>query len=230
MKLNVINLGLIDYPAALDLQWRLLTLRQKDLINDVLLLLEHPPVITFGVNGKEANVLVDEEYLCHVGVNVHHTNRGGDVTYHGPGQIVGYPIINLNYHGKDVKDFFWRLEETFITLLNQEYKLKARRSSRNNGVWVGDDKITAIGCAAKRWVTMHGFAVNINTNLEHFKWINPCGITDRGVTSLEKLLGSSQCIETVMSQIVTYFSWLFDFEPELVKKDDLLALIEGCEK
>lgn len=226
MKLNVVKLGLIEYQTALDLQLKVQKLRQQELIEDVIFLLEHPPVITIGAGGKEANILVDKVFLALAGVNVYHTSRGGDVTYHGPGQIVGYPILNLNNHGKDVKSYVRKLEETFIQLLGKEFGLTAERNPAYPGVWVGNDKITALGCSVKKWVTMHGFAFNINTNLEHFKWINPCGITDKGVTSLEKLLGSPQNIDTLMQLVIKYFSALFDFEPEIIDKNEFMKKIE----
>jgi len=226
MILNVVSLGFIDYQTALKLQFDILKLRQAEAIDDVLLLLEHPPVITVGAAGKYDNILVQEEVLNRWGVSVHRVNRGGDVTYHGPGQIVGYPILNLNYHRKDIKDYFWRLEETFIRLLGEEYNLKTERNPTHPGVWVGNNKITALGCAVKRWVTMHGFAFNVNTNLDDYKWINPCGIADRGVTSLEALQGCPQDMETVRGQVIKHFSTMFNLEPEIVNKDKFLRKIE----
>lgn len=226
MRLTVVPLGVVDYQTALKLQFEILKLRQEEVIEDVLLLLEHPPVITVGLAGKYDNILVNEEVLKQYGISVHHINRGGDVTYHGPGQIVGYPILNLNYHRKDIKDYFWRLEETFIRLLDEEYNLTAERNPKYPGVWVGDNKITALGCAVKRWVTMHGFAFNVNTNLKDYKWINPCGITDKGVTSLEVLKGFSQDMELVRQYVVKHFSAMFNLEPEIVEKEQFLRNIE----
>lgn len=226
MKLSVVKLGLIEYQAALDLQMRILKLSQQEAIEDVLLLLEHPPVLTVGVNGKDNNILINEDLLDEMGISVFHSNRGGDVTYHGPGQAVVYPIINLNHFGKDVKDHVRRLEQISIGLMKDEYGLIADRKHGFPGVWVGNDKITAIGCAVKRWVTMHGFAFNVNTNLEHFKWINPCGFTDKGVTSLEKLLGQSQDMDIVMSHIIKHFTALFPIEPEMIDKEVFLRKLE----
>lgn len=226
MKLNIVKLGLIEYRTALDLQLKILKLVQQEAIDDVLLLLEHPPVLTIGINGKENNILVNEDALGVMGVSVIHSNRGGDVTYHGPGQVVVYPILNLNNFGKDVKDYVRRLEETSISLLQEEYGLNADRKSGFPGVWVGNDKITAIGCAVKRWVTMHGFAFNVNTNLEHFKWINPCGFTDKGATSLEKLLGESQDMDRVEELIMKHFTAIFNVEPEMIDKEVFLRKLE----
>lgn len=227
MKLNIVKLGLIEYGTALDLQLKILKLVQQEAIDDVLLLLEHPPVLTIGINGKENNILVNEDALGGMGVSVIHSNRGGDVTYHGPGQVVAYPILNLNHFAKDVKDYVRRLEETSIRLLREEYGLNADRKLGFPGVWVGNDKITAIGCAVKRWVTMHGFAFNVNTNLEHFKWINPCGFTDKGVTTLEKLLGESQDMDRVEELIIKHFTAIFDVEPEMIDKGVFLRKLEG---
>lgn len=226
MKLSIVKLGLIEYQEALDLQWKLLKLSQQEAIQDILLLLEHPPVLTVGINGKDNNILIDEDILGEMGVSIFRSNRGGDVTYHGPGQVVTYPIINLNHFGKDVKDYVRRLEETSISLMKDEYGLAAGRKPGFPGVWVGNDKIIAIGCAVKRWVTMHGFAFNVNTDLEHFRWINPCGFTDKGVTSLEKLLGQPQDMDVVMNHIIKHFTALFHIEPEMIDKKVFLRKLE----
>ncbi|MFZ5752723.1 MAG: lipoyl(octanoyl) transferase LipB [Bacillota bacterium] len=224
MKLLVALLGKMDYKEALSIQEHLLKLRQQDLIEDTLLLLEHPPVLTMGVRGSRSNIIIPEEVLKAQGVNIYQVNRGGDVTYHGPGQIVGYPILDLNKHGRDIPDFFRKIEETFIQLLKEEYGITAGRNSKYPGVWVGEEKITAIGCAVKRWVTMHGFAFNVNTQLEHFRWINPCGITDRGVTSLQKILGYPEELQKVNEQVVRYFCKIFNVQPEIIDKQKLYQI------
>ncbi|MGB7606532.1 MAG: lipoyl(octanoyl) transferase LipB, partial [Lutisporaceae bacterium] len=185
------------------------------------------PVLTIGINGKENNILINEDVLRGMGVRVFCSNRGGDVTYHGPGQLVAYPILNLNHYGKDVKDYVRRLEETSIRLMKVEYGLSADRKPGFPGVWVGNDKITAIGCTVKHWVTMHGFALNVNTNLEHFKWINPCGFADKGVTSLEELLGEAQDMDIVMNHIIKHFTTLFNIEHEIIEKEVFLKKLEG---
>ncbi|QOX65211.1 lipoyl(octanoyl) transferase LipB [Anoxybacterium hadale] len=226
MLLNLVRLGQIDYPDALDLQNRLLKLRQLDLIEDTLLLLEHPPVITVGTAGKDINILANEDFLKSKGVSVHHISRGGDVTYHGPGQLVGYPILNLRQQDKDVKVFFKKLENTFIELLKHEYRIDAGRDPKYPGVWVGNEKITALGCAVKRWVTMHGFAFNINTNLEHFQWINPCGILDKGVTSLQKILGHAQDMEAITEKTAEYFIQQYGYQSNNVERSVFLDQVE----
>ncbi len=225
-ELKVALLGIMDYGEALNIQENLLKLRQQGQITDVMLLLEHPPVLTIGRSGSPSNILLSQDMLKARGVAVYEVNRGGDVTYHGPGQLVGYPILDLNDHGRDVRSFFSRLEQTFINLLDEEYGITAERNPQYPGVWVGDEKITSIGCAVKRWVTMHGFAFNINTNLDHFKWINPCGITDKGVTSLERILGRQEDMEKVSEMVIHHFSKLFDLEPTIITKQQLFDYIK----
>jgi len=223
MKLNILRLGKMDYGEALRIQESLLDLRQQGKIGDTLVMVEHFPVLTIGRRGTYSNILVPREMLKSFGVNIYEVNRGGDVTYHGPGQIVGYPIIDLTNHGRDIKDFVWRIEEVFIRLLKEEYGIEAHREEKKyTGVWVGDEKITAIGIAVKRWVTMHGFAFNVNTNLEHFMWINPCGIVDKGVTSLQKLTGKVQDFDRINRLTEEYFCRVFDMEPVLISKEEIL--------
>ena len=225
MKLDVVKLGMMEYQTAFDLQLKLQKLRQQSLIGDVLLLLEHPPVITVGLNGKDTNIIAAEEVLEESGVKVFHINRGGDVTYHGPGQIVGYPILDLNQHGKDVRSYIRRIEEIFIRLLQEQYGIVAGRDTAYPGVWVGNDKIVAVGCAMRRWVTMHGFAFNVNTNLDHFRWIISCGISNKGVTSLEKLQGQPQDVKKAEDLVIGQFSSVFQMEPVLVEKEEYLNKI-----
>ena len=216
MQLNVVSLGRIDYMEALDLQEKLLAMRQRGEIDNTLLLLEHPPVLTLGKRGVYSNIIVPKEELDANRISIYEVARGGDVTYHGPGQIVGYPIVDLKDLNMGVKDFVWKIEEVFIRLLKKEFDITAHREEKKyTGVWVGDEKITAIGIAVKHWVTMHGFAFNVNTELEHFKWINPCGISDKGVTSLEKLLGFSQDFGKINEMMIEYFCEIFDFVPEI---------------
>lgn len=221
--MNICNLGRMDYALALSIQERMLDLRQKNRVEDTLLLVEHPPVLTLGTRGEYANILAQEDFLQANGVSIFKVNRGGDVTYHGPGQIVGYPIMDLNDHGKDIKQYVWNVEEVFIRLLKEKFGIHADREEKKyTGVWVNNEKITAIGIAVKRWVTMHGFAFNVNTELEHFKWINPCGITDRGVTSLQKLLGCKLDFELMNNTVAEYFARIFGMEP--VKADIAVLL------
>ncbi|MGI6777377.1 MAG: lipoyl(octanoyl) transferase LipB [Acetivibrionales bacterium] len=223
MRLNVVRLGKMDYKEALNVQERLFALRLEGKTEDTLLIVEHPPVITIGRRGTEDNIIMPTEMLKANGVGVYYVSRGGDVTYHGPGQIVGYPVFDLNNHGRDIKDFVYRIEEVFIRLLKEEYGIQAyRQDKKYTGVWVGNDKITAIGIAVKRWVTMHGFAFNVNTNLEHFKWIVPCGITDKGVTSVQKLLGHEADFEELNDKVIENFCRVFGMQPVLVDVDSLI--------
>lgn len=225
MRLLVASLDEIDYMEALTMQERLLQLRQQNKVPDIMLLLQHPPTLTLGTRENRHNIITPEVELARQGVKIYKINRGGDVTYHGPGQIVGYPILNLNGYGKSVRVYVDKLEELFIQLLEEEYGITASRDSQYTGVWIGGEKITAIGCAVKRWVTMHGFAFNVNTNLSHFKWINPCGITDRGVTSLQKILGQPQDMRQVNQQVISHFSRVFNCEPELIDRPSLQEIL-----
>jgi lipoyl(octanoyl) transferase len=213
MSLKILDLGLMDYESALRLQSEYLEKRIKGEIEDTLILVEHPPVLTLGRRGDNANIISSKEELEALGVTCFEVSRGGDVTYHGPGQIVGYPIMDLNFQGKDVKEYVYKLEEVIIRLLKNEFEIAAvREDKKYTGVWVNNEKITAIGVAVKHWVTMHGFAFNVNTNLDHFKWINPCGITDKGVTSLEKILSKKQDFNKIKELVIKYFIEVFEVE------------------
>lgn len=187
-KLDIIRYDSIDYKKAYQLQLELRDKRLKNAINDTLLLVEHPPVLTIGTSGSRDNLVVSSDYLSQKGIEVIESNRGGDITYHGPGQIVGYPILNLKEHKQDLHWLLRSYEEVFIRFL-KDYNIEAQRISGLTGVWVGNEKITAIGVGVRRWITYHGFAFNINPNLEHFSYIIPCGIKDKGVTSLKKTAG-----------------------------------------
>jgi lipoyl(octanoyl) transferase len=193
-EIDVRRLGLVDYEAGLALQQSLVEDRRAGRINDTLLLLEHPAVITLGVKarGQRANIVATDAELAAEHVIVHETGRGGDVTYHGPGQLVGYPIFDLNPDRRDVHQYVRDLEEALIRAV-AVLGVKAGRIEGLTGVWVGpagrQEKLAAIGVRISRWITSHGFALNVGTNLDHFAWIVPCGITDRGVTSLERLVG-----------------------------------------
>lgn len=213
MQLNIVKLGKIEYDEAFKIQQEIVKLVQDKKINDTLLLLEHLPVITVGRSGDDENIIVSQEFLKKNNVNIHYANRGGDVTYHGLGQIVGYPIIDLNNHGKDLKLYVNKLEEVIIKLLQEEFNIHAyTKDMKYTGVWVDDNKITAIGVLIKRWITMHGFAFNVNTNLDHFNWIIPCGIQDKGVTSLKALLGKEVDLIAINELIVKHFCDVFGYD------------------
>ncbi len=210
-RLEVRRLGQVRYDEALALQRQLVEERRADRVPDLLLLLEHPPVITLGVRAEIArgNVVASDERLTDLGVAVHETGRGGDVTYHGPGQIVGYPILDLRPDRCDVHKYVRDLEEVMIRTC-ADYGVTASRIKGLTGAWVGPDKIGAIGIRISRWITSHGFAFNVTTNLDHFKLIVPCGISDRGVTSLEKATGRSVPLPQVEDALVRRFAEVFD--------------------
>ncbi len=211
MKLTILNKGLTPYGEALQLQKELLIKRQNEEIDDTLILLEHPPVITKGRRTGESDILLPERTLKEQGISVFEIDRGGEATYHGPGQIVGYLIFNLYEKQRQLKQFVTNIEEIFIRLLKNEYGLTADRDLKHRGVWVGDDKITAIGISIHKAVTMHGFAFNVNTNLNHFNWIIPCGITDKGVTSIAKLTGKKQDIGELKKLTGKYLAEVFGY-------------------
>lgn len=226
MKIQIAKMGCIEYDKALKIQERLWERRYKGVIDDTLLLLEHKPVLTLGRRGDYKNILLSKEALQKEGIEVYEVSRGGDVTYHGPGQIVGYPIMDLNYWGKDSKEFVWNIQEVIIRLLNNEYNLTAKRDDKKyTGVWVDDKKITAIGIAIRHWVTMHGFAFNVNTNLSHFNWITPCGIIDRGVTSMQQELGALQDMGLVYNQVIKYFCEVFNADFVELTADDIIKIV-----
>ena len=212
MMLKVLFLGKCEYREALEIQYKLLEKRQKGEIEDTLIIVEHPSVITLGNQAEKSNIIASEEYLKQQGIDIIETNRGGDVTYHGDGQIVGYPIVDIQNSKIGIRDFVKGLEEVFIQLLQQEFGIDSERVSKHTGVWIGNSKILAIGLAVKRGVTMHGFAFNVNTNLQHFDFIVPCGITGKGVTSVEKIIGKTYNIDEMNKKVVDYFVKVFNYQ------------------
>ena len=213
------DLGRIVYAKALDIQTEkfnaLLAAKAKgEKGRNELLFCEHDPVLTIGKSGKDSNLLIPEARLQALGVSYYHINRGGDITYHGPGQITGYPIFDLETWHIGLKQYIYRLEETIIRFLAL-YGLKGERLEGATGVWLDPfvagkaRKICAIGVKSSRFVTMHGFALNINTDLNYFSLINPCGFTDKGVTSLAKELGKEQNFEEAKRQLVALFREVF---------------------
>lgn len=209
-NIEVRRLGLITYADGLDLQKTLVEKRKAGEIPDQLLLLEHPPVITLGVKTRNdrANIVAAPSLLEAEGVEVFETGRGGDVTYHGPGQLVGYPILDLKPDRCDVHQYVRDLEEVMIRTA-AAFGVTAGRIEGLTGAWVGNEKLAAIGVRIARWVTSHGFAFNVNTALSHFDFIVPCGITDKGVTSLEKLLGRPIPMDEVSEACTTAFLEVF---------------------
>lgn len=194
---SLIDLGLIPYTETLTMQRRLATLRAEDRLGDVLLLVEHPPVITLGRAGKKAHLRVPEPSLAALGIEFFEVERGGDMTYHGPGQLVGYPILNLVEHGRDLHRYLRQLEEVLIMTLS-DFGIAAGRSLGRTGVWVGEEKIASLGIHVSRWVTRHGFALNINMDLAPFEMIVPCGIQGVKMTSMTQELSRPISVRDVM--------------------------------
>jgi len=205
------QLGLVDYDGGLRLQHEKVAARKAKVIPDTLLLLEHPHVYTMGRNAKREHLLISPQKLAALGAAVYETDRGGDITYHGPGQLVGYPIFDLTEHRRDVAWFMRSLEEIFIRVA-REFGITAGRMPGAVGVWVGDDKLVAMGVHISRWVTSHGFAFNVNTDLSYFQWIVPCGLRAKGVTSLAKLLGCCVDMDDVARRVVRHFGAVFGME------------------
>jgi lipoyl(octanoyl) transferase len=212
--MSVRRLGRVDYADGLELQKQLVEDRRAGRIGDTLLLLEHPPVITLGVKarGRQTNILASPERLTEAGVAVFETGRGGDVTYHGPGQLVGYPIFDLQPDRCDVHRYVRDLEEALI-LAAADVGVSGTRVRGLTGVWAGpagrEEKLAAIGVRISRWITSHGFALNVAPDLDHFGLIVPCGIADRGITSLEQLLGRSVAMDEVQESVVRGFRQVF---------------------
>jgi lipoyl(octanoyl) transferase len=217
------QLHLVTYENGLKLQQKLVEMRQRDELPDQLLLLEHPPVITLGRGGDAKNLLASEDALRTERVRFFETTRGGDITYHGPGQIVGYPIVHLGEGNRDVRKYVTNLEEVLIRTV-AEYGITAARVEGRRGIWVGDNKIAAIGVRIARWVTSHGFALNVNTNLEHFQFITPCGLRGTGVTSIAKETGHDVPIAEVREIVVAKFAEVF--ERDIVPRPETIRLIK----
>ena len=209
-EVEVRRLGVVPYADGLELQRDLVGRRKADQIPDQLLLLEHPPVITLGVKTRNdrSHVVATVETLEEEGVEVFESGRGGDVTYHGPGQLVAYPIIDLRPDRCDVHRYVRDLEEVLIRT-SAAFGIVARRSEGLTGAWVGEEKLAAIGVRIARWITSHGFALNVSTNLSHFGLIVPCGISDKGVTSLEQLLARQLPMVTVEDAVIDAFCAVF---------------------
>lgn len=215
MLCRVEQLGRVDYSEALRLQDEKVAQRKAGTIPDTLLLLEHAHVYTLGRNAKREHLLASSERLAELGIQVVETDRGGDITYHGPGQLVGYPILDLTKHRRDIAWYMRSLEEVFIGVA-QDFGIQAGRLAGTPGVWVGDEKLVAMGVHVSRWITSHGFAFNVDTDLRYFDCIVPCGLRDRGVTSLAKLLGGPVQMEAVTEQVVKHFGNVFGMEMEPV--------------
>jgi lipoyl(octanoyl) transferase len=217
------NLHLVTYENGMRLQQKLVELRQEQAIPDQLLLLEHPAVITLGRGGDVRNLLAPAATLDAERVRFFETTRGGDITYHGPGQLVGYPIIHLGEGNRDVRKYVTKLEEVLIRTV-AEFGITAERAEGKRGIWVGNDKIAAIGVRIARWVTSHGFALNVTTNLDHFRLITPCGLHGTGVTSMSHLVGRDVALGEVREIVGTKFAEIF--ERDVVAKSESIRLVK----
>ena len=229
----IVDLGSMGYGEACQLQKRLVAARKLRAIDDVLLLCEHPHVITLGRNGKREHLLATEQVLRQKGVEFYATDRGGDITYHGPGQLVGYPILDLGGIRKDVGWYVRTLEEAMIRT-SLEFNVSASRVAGKTGIWVNnaqgmEEKLGAIGVHLSRWVTSHGFAYNISTDLRYFDLIVPCGIAERKATSLEKILDRAVRREAVIASMVRNFGEIFGAEMLVTPQWQLLERLQHAE-
>jgi lipoyl(octanoyl) transferase len=224
---------MIGYAEAYALQKRIVAARKADAIEDVVLLCEHPHVITQGRNGKREHLLVSEHVLRQKGVEFYETSRGGDITYHGPGQIVGYPILNLVEIRRDVVWYVRMLEEAMIRA-TAEFGITAKRVTGKTGIWVDaestEEKLGAIGVHISRWITSHGFAYNVSTDLRFFDLIVPCGIVDRKATSLERVLGRTVKESEVAQRLAKHLGELLSLEMKETSRKDLLEKLEHAEQ
>jgi lipoyl(octanoyl) transferase len=223
----IVDLGRIAYEPACEWQRRVVAARKMGAVPDVLLLCEHPHVITLGRNGRNENLLASSNVLRQMNVEFHATDRGGDITYHGPGQVVGYPILDLAAHRRDVRWYVSQLEEAMIRA-TREYGVESRRIDGMHGVWVNApastgvaEKLAALGVHLSRWVTSHGFAYNVSTDLRYFDLIVPCGISDKRATSLERILGRAIDFGEAEEKITRHFGEVFDRALVRISRDEL---------
>lgn len=218
--LDIYELGTVPYEKALEYQESLLAKRIAERIPDSLILLEHPPTITTGRKGNTGNLLVRKEYLEKHGISFVHASRGGDITFHGPGQIVGYPILNLKNHEMDIRKHLRSIEEVIIQTL-RDFGIEGRRIDGVTGVWVKRSKIASIGIAIRKWVTYHGFALNVSTNLDYFELILSCGITDVRITSIGSWLKDEESIrmDNVTQSVIKNFMGVFGFEDFILRDE-----------
>ncbi len=214
-----------EYDCALALQMRICELKKQGFAPDVLLLLEHPPVITLGRNGDWRHLVVPDEVLRARGVTRHHVDRGGDITYHGPGQLVGYPLLQLERHEQDVHRYMRNLEEAIIRVL-AEYGIEAGREEQLTGVWTGSGKICAMGVHISRWITRHGFALNVNTDLSFYGLIVPCGLVGKPVSSMQAILGHEIDLRQVAEKFSRHFGQIFARSIMTMSSDQLFAALD----
>jgi len=217
-----LDLGLLDYRKAWDLQHDLWSRRVEGELPDLLLLLEHPHVITLGRRGNRSHLIVSPEVLEAMKIPIFHVERGGDITYHGPGQLVVYPILDLKDYGYRLIRYIDQLEEVILHVL-KDFGIEGRRDPSNRGVWVNSDKIASIGVVVKRWVSFHGFSLNYETDLKYFDLINPCGLIGKKMITMAKILGTRISRESLSERIIFYFKEVFKKEWEARELKDLIA-------
>jgi lipoate-protein ligase B len=218
----IIDLGLIDYGEALDLQRQFWSRRVGGELPDLLLLLEHPHVITLGRRGNRSHLIVSPEVLEAMKIPIFHIERGGDITYHGPGQMVVYPILNLKEYGYRFIRYIDQLEEVILCVL-KDFGIGGRRDPLNRGVWVNSDKIASIGVAIKRWVSFHGFSLNYDPDLKYFDLMNPCGLVGKKMTTMARILGTRISRERLAERIIFYFKEVFKKEWERKDLEEILS-------
>lgn len=207
-KVRLIDLGFCSYKESWDLQRKLRENKIAGDVTDYLITVEHPPVYTLGKGGNPGHLLLSEEDCAAKGISYYQTDRGGDITFHGPGQLVVYPVLDLNNFFRDVHKYLRYLEETVIKALSM-FGISGERETGLTGVWVNGKKICAIGINVSRWITMHGLALNVNTDISYFKDIIPCGILHKDVTSMQEILGEAQCMKKVKRILINTFSVVF---------------------
>ena len=218
----IIDLGLLDYQKAWDLQHRLWSRRVEGELPDLLLILEHPHVITLGRRGNRSHLIASPEVLEAMKIPILHVERGGDVTYHGPGQMVVYPILDLKEYGYRLIRYIGQLEEVILCVL-KDAGIEGRRDPLNRGVWVDGEKIASVGVAIKRWVSFHGFSLNYETNLKYFELINPCGLKGKKMTTMAKILGTEISRERLIERISFHFKQIFERDWKEKDLKDLIA-------
>jgi len=217
----IIDLGLIDYERAWDLQHQLWSRRVEEELPDVLLFLEHPHVITLGRRGNRSHLIASPEVLEAMKIPLFHVERGGDVTYHGPGQIVVYPVFNLKDYGYRLVRYVSQLEEVILSVL-KDFGIVGRRDPLNRGVWVDGEKIASVGVAIKRWVSFHGLSLNYETDLKYFELINPCGLEGKKMTSMSKILRKEISRGHLVERVGFYFKEIFERDWEEKKLEEIV--------